>query len=50
MKRTAQHILGVTAPRARPTVAGAAWVALVVTTPAALLLLGAEALWRWLSG
>ena len=50
MKQSGHSILGVTAPRARPTVAGGAWVALVVTLPAAALLLGAEVLWRWLSG
>ena len=50
MKRHADPILGVTAPRARPTVAGATWVAIAFTIPAAGLLLAAEVLWRWLSG
>lgn len=50
MKRPADPILGVTAPRARPTVAGATWVALAVTIPAAGLLLAVEVMWRWLSG
>ncbi|MEL7344908.1 MAG: hypothetical protein AAFN59_08605 [Pseudomonadota bacterium] len=38
MTRPSKPVFGVTAPRVRPTVAGAVWVALVVSVPLAVLL------------
>ena len=41
-------VLGVTAARARPTIAGATWLAAIISLPIGLVLMAAELVWRWL--
>ena len=48
MARSDKPILGVHAPRARPTVAGAFWLAALVTVPVALVGITIELALRWL--
>lgn len=49
MAKSSDPILGVTAPRARPTLAGALWVASALSLPVFVLLTLAELAWRWLT-
>lgn len=46
-RRQAPSVLGVTAPRARPTPAGAVWLATLVSLPAGLAIVLIEAILRW---
>ncbi|MEM8628307.1 MAG: hypothetical protein AAGF32_10285 [Pseudomonadota bacterium] len=46
MKRSKNTVLGVTAPTARPTIAGGFWLASLVTLPvAALVAIGYALVW-----
>lgn len=48
MAKSSDPILGVTALRARPTFAGALWVASALSLPVFAVLSLAELAWRWL--
>ena len=50
MAKPPEPILGVIAPRARPTFAGAFWLACVLALPVFVLLTAGETIWRWLGG
>ncbi|WP_168184074.1 hypothetical protein [Pseudoruegeria sp. SK021] len=50
MKKPLNPIMGVVAPRARPSWASALWLALVLSIPTFVLLSAGEGIWRWLSG
>ncbi|MEM8732043.1 MAG: hypothetical protein AAGF79_19180 [Pseudomonadota bacterium] len=47
-KRSKSAVLGVIAPPARPTRAGATWLGLVIALPVGALLCLVELIWRWL--
>lgn len=47
-KRDRKPVLGVHAPRARPTVAGAFWLACVITLPVGGIAVVVELLIRWM--
>ncbi|MGR3802448.1 hypothetical protein [Marinibacterium profundimaris] len=42
----APPVLGISAARPRPTMAGAFWLALAIALPAGALLCGVEVIWR----
>lgn len=48
--RPAPPVMGVTAARARPTIAGATWLASIVALPVFVILTMVEWVWRLLAG